>query len=142
VRALALAVRRYADGARLTDDELARLTLLLVRIEVRDLCWARITTAGERLATHLDLWRDVTRRARADLVAAPATLLGYAAWRSGNGALAWVAVQRALAANPAYSLALLLSEALDRALPPSLFDEQPVRHRRHRRRRGRATRTG
>jgi hypothetical protein len=140
-RALALAVRRYVDGGRLTDEEVARLTLLLVRIDVRDLCWARVTVAGDRLEAHLELWRDVTRRARADLVAAPATLLGYAAWRTGNGALAWVAVQRALEANPAYSLARLLGEALDRALPPSLFDAQPASQR-GRRRRGRPARTG
>jgi hypothetical protein len=142
LRVLALAVRRYVDGGRLTDDELARLTLLLVRIDVRDLCWARITIAGDQLDAHLELWRDVTRRARADLVAAPATLLGYAAWRAGNGALAWIAVQRALEANPAYSLAQLLGEALDRALPPSLLDERPAPQRRRRRRRGRPARTG
>jgi hypothetical protein len=142
VRVLTLAVRRYADGGRITDDEVARLTLLLVRIDVRDECWARITVAGDQLEAHLQLWRDITRRARADLVAAPATLLGYAAWRSGNGALAWVAVQRALEANPAYSLALLLGEALDRALPPSLLDERPPRQRRRRRRRSRPARTG
>jgi hypothetical protein len=142
VRALALAVRRYADGGRLADDELARLTLLLVHIDVRDLCWARVTTAGDQLGAHLELWRDAARRARADLVAAPATLFAYAAWRSGNGALAWVAVQRALETNPAYSLAQLLGEALDRALPPSLFDEPPPRQRRRRRRRGRPARTG
>ncbi|GAA1802268.1 DUF4192 domain-containing protein [Planosporangium flavigriseum] len=141
-RALTLAVRRYADGGRLTDDEVARLALLLVRIDVRDLCWARITVAGDQLEAHLRLWRDVTRRARADLVAAPATLFGYTAWRSGDGALAWIAVQRALDSNPAYSLALLLGEALDRALPPSLLDEQPADQRRRRRRRGRPTRTG
>jgi hypothetical protein len=134
VQALALALHRYADGGRLGDDELARLTLLLARIDVRDLCWARITIAGDRLATHLALWTDVTRRARADLVPAPATLLGYAAWRAGNGALAWIAVQRALQANPAYALAQLLGEALDRAIPPSLLDERPVGRRRRRRR--------
>jgi hypothetical protein len=142
VRALTLAVRRYADGGRLTDDELARLTLLLVHVDVRDLCWARITVAGDRLDAHLQLWRDVTRRARADLVAAPATLLAYASWRSGNGALAWIAVQRALETNPAYSLARLLGQALDRALPPSVFDEPPAPQRRRRRRRSRQATTG
>jgi hypothetical protein len=142
-RALALAVRRHTDGGRLTDDELARLTLLLVHTDVRDLCWARITVAGDRLQAHVELWRDVTRRARADLVAAPATLLGYATWRGGNGALAWIAVQRALEADPAYSLARLLGEALDRALPPSLLDKQPARRRvRRRRSRSRSESTG
>jgi hypothetical protein len=142
VRALAIAVRRYADGGRLTDDEVARLALLLIRVDIRDLCWARITTAGEQLDTHLELWRDVTRRARSDLVAAPATLLGYAGWRAGNGALASVAVQRALDTSPGYSLALLLQEALDRALPPSLLDDQPAAPRRRRRRRNRPAPTG
>src|SRR5262249_61645368 len=99
-----------------------------------------VTTAGHRLAPHTELWRDVPRRARADLVAAPATLLGYAAWRYGDGALARVAIERALDADSGYSLAHLLGEALDRALPPSLLDEEPA-HRRRRRRR-RPARTG
>ncbi|GII22161.1 DUF4192 domain-containing protein [Planosporangium mesophilum] len=142
LRALTLAVRRYVEGGRLTDDEVASLSLLVARTDVRDLCWSRVTVAGDRLAAHLELWRDVTRRARADLVAAPATLLGYAAWRSGNGALAWIAVQRALECNQGYALARLLGEALDRALPPSLFDERPARQRRRRRTGGRSTRTG
>jgi hypothetical protein len=141
-RALAQAVRRHADGGRLTDDELARLTLLLVHTDVRDLCWTGITVAGDRLPAHVDLWGDVTRRARADLVAAPATLLGYATWRGGNGAMAWIAVQRALEADPAYALARLLGEALDRALPPSLLDKQPARQRRRRRSRSRPEATG
>jgi hypothetical protein len=139
-QALAGALRRYTGGGRLSDEELARLTLLLTRVDIRDRCWSRVTTAGRRLDAHLELWRDVTRRARPDLVAAPATLLAYAAWRAGNGALAWVAVERALDADPGYSLALLLGEALDRALPPSLFDEHPGA--RHRRRRRRPSRTG
>jgi hypothetical protein len=134
VQALVTAVRRYFDGGRLSDAEVGRLTLLLAQIDVRDRCWARVTTAGGRLPAHVDLWRDLTRRARADLVAAPATLLGYAAWRSGDGALARVAVERALDADPRYSLAHLLGEALDRALPPSLFDEAVAPTRRRRRR--------
>jgi Domain of unknown function (DUF4192) len=140
VQALVTAVRRYSDGDRLSDAEVGRLTLLLAQTDVRDLCWARVTTAGDRLPAHVDLWRDVTRRARADLIAAPATLLGYAAWRSGEGPLARVAIERALAADPRYSLAHLLGEALDRALPPSLFDE-PVAAKRRRPRR-KSARTG
>jgi hypothetical protein len=134
VQTLVIAVRRYRDGGRLSDAEVGRLTLLLAQIDVRDLCWARVTTAGDRLRAHVELWRDVTRRARADLVAAPATLLGYAAWRSGDGPLARVAIERALAADPRYSLAHLLEEALDRALPPSLFEEAAAPKQRRRRR--------
>ena len=58
----------------------------------------------------MDLWRDVVRRAPADLRAAPAALLGFAAWLSGDGALAWCAVECALEAEPDYSLAGLLTQ--------------------------------
>ena len=42
-----------------------------------------------------------------------ASLLAYAAWLDGRGALANVALDRALAEDPAYSMALLLRDALD-----------------------------
>jgi hypothetical protein len=67
----------------------------------------------------VDLWRDVVRRAPLDLLAAPAALLGFAAWLSGDGALAWCAVDRCRQAEPGYSLAGLLADALAGAVPPS-----------------------
>ncbi len=135
IRALVAAVRCYESGGRLADDDLARITLLLTSTDVRDSCWARVTAAGPDLGTQQELWRDVTRRARADLVPGPATLLAYAAYRAGNGALARVALDRALAADPAYSLAALLGQALDHALPPALLDDPPARRRPRRGRR-------
>ncbi|PWR14884.1 DUF4192 domain-containing protein, partial [Micromonospora sicca] len=54
-----------------------------------------------------------------------ASLLAFAAWRSGAGALASVAVDRALAANPTYSLAQLIDRALREGLPPSVLDGWP-----------------
>lgn len=131
-RVLADAVRCHASGGRISDDQMARLALLTANIAVRDRCWTRIAGSGPALETHVALWTEVTRRARADLVAAPATLLAYAAWRTGNGALARIAVERALATDPRYTLALLLGEALDRALPPSTFDLPRPRKRRRR----------
>jgi hypothetical protein len=53
-------------------------------------------------------------------VAAPASLLAFVAWQDGNGALANVALDRALADNPRYSMAQLLRQALDSGAPPSL----------------------
>ena len=40
-------------------------------------------------------------------------------WQSGDGALANVAIERALAADPEYSMAHLIGQALDAGLPPS-----------------------
>jgi hypothetical protein len=42
------------------------------------------------------------------------------AWQSGNGALANVALDRALADDPRYSMASLLRQVIDSGAPPSL----------------------
>jgi hypothetical protein len=75
----------------------------------------------ENADVHVDLWRDVVRRSPEDLVAAPAALLGFAAWLAGDGALAWCAVDRAQQAEPGYGLAGLLAQALAGGVPPSAW---------------------
>ena len=49
----------------------------------------------------------------------PASLLAFTAWQDGNGALANLALDRALADQPDYSMALLLRDILDAGTPPS-----------------------
>ena len=49
------------------------------------------------------LWTECTRRAPAPLDAAPATLLAVSAWLRGDGAMANVALDRALAGEPGYA---------------------------------------
>jgi Domain of unknown function (DUF4192) len=44
----------------------------------------------------------------------------FCAWQSGNGALANVALDRALSDNPRYTMAQLLRQAIDSGAPPSL----------------------
>jgi hypothetical protein len=114
-------MHRYRTGGRLADDDTAWLTLLLAHLPVRDSAWER--TDGEQW--HLDLWTDVLRRAEPDLVPAPASLLTFAAWRAGQGALAAVALDRALDAQPDYSMALLLAELLAGGVQPSKMDGWP-----------------
>jgi hypothetical protein len=53
-------------------------------------------------------------------VAAPASLLGFVAWQVGDGALANVALDRALADEPGYSMAQLLRQVITAGAPPSL----------------------
>jgi hypothetical protein len=71
-------------------------------------------------AAHLRLWTHLTRLARPGYVAAPASLLAFVAWQLGDGALANVALDRALADDPRYSMARLLRQALDSGAPPSM----------------------
>ncbi|MDG4804071.1 DUF4192 domain-containing protein [Micromonospora sp. WMMD980] len=120
--AVRAAFRRQRRGERLDDDEVAWLTVLLTHVAVRDHAWSR--TDG--LDADISLWTDVFRRAEPDLTAAPGTLLSFAAWRAGHGALAAVTLERVLATHPEYPLAVLLDEALRRGLPPSELDGWPT----------------
>jgi Domain of unknown function (DUF4192) len=116
-------VSRYLeDGERLDAQDVGRLLVGMVCIEVRDVAWAQMRHSNAD--RHVDLWRDLVRRSPRDLMAAPAALLGFAAWLSGDGALAWCAVDRCQETEPDYSLALLLTDALTAAVPPSSW--QPV----------------
>jgi hypothetical protein len=65
------------------------------------------------------LWTECTRRAPDMLAAAPATLLAVSAWLRGDGAMANIALERALEAEPGYRLARLLFPALAACLPPA-----------------------
>jgi Domain of unknown function (DUF4192) len=112
------AIRCYRSGDSITSgDELAWLAVLLADLRVRDDAWARMDPA--HVDEHMRLWADVVRGAAAEYVPAPASLLAYVAWQGGRGALASVAVDRALAARPGYSMALLIGSALQAGLPPS-----------------------
>ena len=112
-------ITRYRAGGRFTsDDQLARMTVALRDLRVRDDAWARMEPAHRD--AHLRLWTDVARRAQPGYVAAPAALLAFVAWQSGDGALANVALDRALADDPRYSMALLLRQVITAGAPPSL----------------------
>jgi hypothetical protein len=112
------AIRRYRSGGCIDSMEhLAWLAVLIADLRVRDDAWARMDPAQS--ADHCRLWTDVVRSAAVEFVPAPASLLAFTAWQSGNGALAVMAIERALAADPVYSMAHLLDSAVQAALPPS-----------------------
>ena len=96
----------------------AWLTVVLQDLRVRDDAWCRMEP--EHRTEHLRLWTGLTRLAQPGYVAAPASLLAFVAWQSGNGALANVALDRALSDNPRYTMAQLLRQAIDSGAPPSL----------------------
>jgi hypothetical protein len=64
------------------------------------------------------LWTECTRRAPWMLAAAPATLLAVSAWLRGDGAMASVALERALDSDEDYRLAQLLRSALAACMRP------------------------
>lgn len=117
--AVAQLVAAYrAGGQFVTDYQVAWLTVALKDMRVRDDAWARMDPRyGE---AHRRMWTDVVRRAQPGHVAAPASLLAFVAWQAGNGVLANVALDRALADNPSYSMATLLRQVIGAGAPPSL----------------------
>jgi Domain of unknown function (DUF4192) len=107
-----------SGGTYATDYQLAWITVALRDLRVRDDAWARMDPA--HLDAHRRLWIDVTQRAQPGYVAAPASLLAFVAWQSGDGALASMALDRALADEPRYSMAHLLREVITAGAPPAL----------------------
>ena len=116
------AERCYQSGHRLADDDVAWLGVLLLHLPVRDYAWTRTRKEEWEVV----LWSDVLRRVEPRYAPGPASLLAFVAWRSGSGALASVAVERALEEQADYSLAMLLHEVLLFGLPPSVLENWPA----------------
>jgi hypothetical protein len=119
LQAVSEAIGLYRAGKRFAShNQAAWLALVLEDLRIRDDAWSRMDP--RQMSAHLRLWTDLTRLARGPYAAAPASLLAFVAWQSGNGALANVALDRALSAQPDYSMADLLRRAVDAGAPPSL----------------------
>jgi hypothetical protein len=105
------------QGRQLSDDDLTRLAAAMRDLEIRDDAWARMTP--DKASEHQALWTAAVRRLPDEAVAAPATLLAWTAWQQGNGALANIALDRALAAQPGYSMATLIDQAVSAGIDPA-----------------------
>ncbi|MDF5758435.1 DUF4192 domain-containing protein [Spongiactinospora sp. TRM90649] len=108
---------RMQAGEDLDVSTLAWLGVHLTSVAVRDIVLTRI--ADEDADTHVRLWTEVTRKAPAAFAAPPATLVAFAALSRGDGALARVALERALSADPGYTMALLITQAIDVGMTPA-----------------------
>ena len=107
---------RVRDGGSVTGAEAAALAVCLDDVAVRDeLATRLLDRSDELLALLLQAVRLVPAEGSAPLCA----VLAWVAWSRGDGALANVALDRALADDPAYSLGTLLRAGLDAGLPPA-----------------------
>jgi len=114
-------VRRHtAEATSPTDVEVARLLRALTVKTLRDAAWSSLTRADAQ--RHVDLWLDVLRRTPPPFTPPVATLLGFAAWQGGQGALAWCAVDRCAEVDSDYTLMTYLASALTNALPPGVWE--------------------
>jgi len=105
----------HTNGKRLDDPAAARFLVALESATVRDRLWDNIT--GRTATSHVALWSDLTRRAPDSLRAAPATMLAFASWLKGNGALAWCALDQVPRDEP-YEAARLVASVVQTGVHP------------------------
>lgn len=119
---LAAVRRRWERGdGRVAADDAALVVLGLRDKPTRDAAMTAVLDDGTEallgLLAELARWAD-------DLEAAPVcTVLAWVAYTSGHGALASIAVERALRCEPDYAMALLLRDGMDRMVPPAALRE-------------------
>lgn len=109
--------------AEVGADEIARVVRALSHAELRDVAWAGMSR--ETADAHVRLWTAIVVQCPLDLLAPVAGLLAFAAWLSGHGALAWCAIDRSLSSDPDHTLARLVADTLDGAMPPSVWRPIP-----------------
>jgi hypothetical protein len=108
---------READVGELNlaGAEVARLAVALSDPKIRDSVWVAVDDG--RLDGR-ELWRLLARRSPPPYDAVPLFLVGWGAWREGNGALAAIAAQRAVESDPGCTPADLLLAAVSEAIDP------------------------
>lgn len=122
--ALARMQRFQRDGIRLSDPDAARLLVAVESTPTRDRLWLDMNRANA--GSHVALWTDMTKRAPDEVRAAPASLLGFASWLSGHGALAWCALDQVPKEKP-YALANLVATAVQTGMHPREWEASKTR---------------
>ncbi len=117
------ALERALSGAPVSDEDAAMLSTWCALVPVRDLAWAQVTRANA--ADYLEVWSQVARKVVPPWEPAVLSLTGFCAWLSGDGALAWCALDRAELADSDYSMAELVRETLRNGLPPDSWIPVP-----------------
>lgn len=113
------ALDRFASPpATLGDLEASALAVSLCDVAVRD----EVAALTQRYPDALPLLlTEVCRRTPPPYDAPACAVLAWVTYAAGGGALVTVALERALAADPTYSLARLLAEAIARQVPPEVL---------------------
>lgn len=109
----------HSDGNRLTDADAARFVVALESVPIRDEVWDDM--AVENATSHVALWSDLTRRAPDQVRAAPATMLAFAGWLNGNGALAWCALDQ-VPQGQRYPAAEIVTALVENGAHPSIWE--------------------
>ncbi|MBF6203201.1 DUF4192 domain-containing protein [Streptomyces gardneri] len=109
-------IANTASGAALSAPELARIAAALRDRAVRDTMFA--LAVGDQADAAEAVWAALTRVLSGPDRAEAAALLGYSAYVRGDGPLAGIALEAALAADPGHPMARLLDASLRSGMRP------------------------
>ena len=114
--------RHRLDDDVLTARAIAETLVALADVHVRDtLLWDLMHEDPATWGPVADRLAVIVASAPESHVAPPATLLAIMRWQTGDGSRAGAAVERALAADPSYSLAVLVDRCLATGLHPGTW---------------------
>lgn len=116
VRQAVAAVRRVGRGAVLSDIDLARIGASLVDVRVRDALFTLVDS--EEASAAETLWSQLARALPQPYRSEALCLIGFSAFSRGEGPLAGVALEAALAEDPAHRMAGMLDCALQNGIRP------------------------
>lgn len=116
--AQAVVRRRTAQRQPPTAAEVAHL---LDCLEHADAVAAFAAAVARPVDPHLQFWTHVVRATPPHRLLGPASLLALSAWLSGNGALAWCALDRIPVLATDSQLPRAVRNALERAIPPGAW---------------------
>lgn len=117
-------VRDALRAESLTDTEIAGVGAALADVQVRDtVLWDLMHEDPCTWGGAADRLAAVVAAMPESHVAAPATLLAIVRWQMGDGSRASAAVIRALEAEPAYTLAVLVERCLATGMHPGTWRE-------------------
>lgn len=106
--------------APLSDEDAARMLRNCTDSALRDV--ASFSATRETAHAQAAMWRDLTRRAPASMLGAPACLLALNCWLAGDGAAAWDALD-VLEDPKSHALATIVELVLTNAIHPSKWEE-------------------
>ena len=116
-------VKRLRNSRVLSWEDLAWLTGVVNDIRMRDGLLRSLFDQREVRPHARSLLMIAVSKASVKDVPALATVLAGCAWLDGNGAMATVAIARALEVDPSYSLGRLLDRAISHGVPPSVWSD-------------------
>jgi hypothetical protein len=117
-----LSLRLADPRGTLSTDDAAELAALCDDVVVRDQVLIRAVDRPSREML-MPVLRALVKQVPSPFDAAPCSMLAWVAYADGEGVVANVMVERALATDPDYSLAGLIADALYRQVPPRALEE-------------------